>query len=68
MDRLTESTHTNDVPPVVHPDATDMPPTEAAATAGPTESPPWLVAGATLAGIMAIGIAGFLASRRKKQG
>ncbi len=68
MDRLTEIARDKDVPLVVHPDAAAMPPTEAAATAGPSERPPWLVAGATLAGVMAIGIAGFLASRRKRQG
>jgi hypothetical protein len=63
----TEITRANDGPLVAHPDATAMPPTEAAPTADPSDSPPWLVAGATLAGIMAIGIAGFLAARSKRQ-
>jgi hypothetical protein len=67
VDRLTEIARARDVPLVVNPDATTMPSTEAAPTAGPSESPPWLVAGATLAGIMAIGIAGFLAARSKRQ-
>jgi hypothetical protein len=62
VDRPIEIARANEVP-VVAP----SPATEADAGAVSDESLPWLVAGATLAGIMAIGIAGFLAARSKRQ-
>jgi hypothetical protein len=62
VNRLIEIARAHEVPVVTPSQAT-----EADAGPVPDESPPWLVAGATLAGIMAIGIAGFLAARSKRQ-
>jgi hypothetical protein len=67
VDRLTEIARANEVPIVMPSQATAPSATEADAGPVPDESPPWLVAGATLAGVVAIGIAGFLAARSKRQ-
>ena len=67
VDRLIKIARANDVPMASSPQSTTTSVAEAAPTLPPDESPPWLVAGATLAGVVAIGIAGFLAARSKRQ-
>jgi hypothetical protein len=62
VNRLIEIARANEVPIVTPSQAT-----EADAGPVPDESPPWLVAGATLAGVVAIAITGLLAARSKRQ-
>ncbi len=66
VERLIEIARANDVPMAAPAQGTTASAVEAAPSASRSEDPPWLVAGATVAGVVAIGIAGFLAARSKR--